>query len=52
MVFSSGTVVGEGGVEFVIEVAEPDFSAIDADGSEPFLLTLTERDASVARVGF
>jgi hypothetical protein len=50
MIHSSGIIISHGSIEFIIEIAEPKAFAVDADGGEPFSLTLTERDASVTRV--
>jgi len=51
MILTSCVVVSFCGVEFVGEIAEPEFFAGGADCSEPFAFALAERDASVARIG-
>jgi len=52
MVFFCRSVISAGGFGFVGEIAEPDFAAMVSDFSEPFLFTLAERDAPIARIGF
>jgi hypothetical protein len=50
MINSSGTVIGESGVEFGVEVAEPKAFAINANSGEPFSFTFAERYAAIAGV--
>jgi len=51
MILFSSCIVSMCSICFIGEVSQPEFLAVGADCSEPFLLTLAERNTPVLRVG-